>query len=305
MPKNKKPKTTLVVIVGDTHTNSTRGLRPPEYTIKGGELCHAPRIVVEHLWEPWKRHWRDVAREKKRLSKQGPVEVIVVDNGDGVDRSFHDREGYELLTPDENEIIDLGEMVLEPVLDVADRWIFNRGTRAHEGGTSKLMELLARTMRDRHKLDILTNPETPNSVSQWWPRYEINGVDCLFGHRPVSGSRLYHTRRQAAARTATHYWNGYNVPRITNNSVSYEREKPPDVMFFGHLHYDADSGSDASNPIRVFYVASWQMPTSYIHGIGKGAIPNAVGSRWLWCCDGEYRCKPWLHRPPARKTIKL
>lgn len=294
----------LVIVIGDTHTNSTRGPKPPRFYDKSKkQWVYAARAVVLHLWEPWLQMWRKVAAEKARLEALGyTVRVIVVFNGDGPDRNRHDREGYEIVTPERNAITDLCERTLAPALvsGLVDVWVFNRGTEAHEGGSGELMEMLAERVSRRANV-WRDGPD----YSHYWPRFLIQGVDVMFGHHPASGSRLYHTRRQAAARTATHYWNGFNVPVITRNSISYDREKPPDVMFFGHLHYDADSGVDASNPIRVYYVASWQLPYSYIHRIGRGAIPNAVGCRWLWCQDGEYTCKPWLHRPAAGKAIRL
>jgi len=296
MPK-RKPITWLVIVFGDTHTNSTRGLRPPEYVIKGGEQCHAPKRIVDHLWEPWCQHWRDVAKEKKRLAKRGPVKVLGVFNGDGVDRSYHDKEGYELLTPVEDEIVHIAEMVLEPALDVVDKWIFNRGTRAHEGGTSKLMETLARAMRDRHGLDIVS--EDDQTLSQFNARVVVGGVDMLFSHHPISRSRLAHTRQQAAARSAMQYWLGYAAvgDAATDNY--------PRLMIFSHLHFCADGGQSTMCPIRALYCPSWQLPGAYVHGLGRGVVPEKVGTWWIWASDGEYKHKSWLHQPPSQKAIRL
>ena len=90
-----------------------------------------------------------------------------------------------------------------------------------------------------------------------------------------------------------------------NGPVTYERQPFPRLAVFGHVHYYADSGQDAVNPIRVLYGPSWQLPYSFIHRIGRGMIPNEVGAVWLTCADGEYEIKPWLHTPRAQGAVRV
>jgi hypothetical protein len=314
MTKQRKPNTTggrgavdLVVVFGDTHTNSTRGLRPPRFfDQEREEYRHAPKRIVADLWEPWLANWKAVKKEKKRLRKEGyTVRVIAVFNGDGPDRNYHDREGYEMLSPNRAVILDLCEAMLEPALKpgLVDLWVFNRGTPAHDGGSSELMELLAeRVSRDA----VLWRPDENSAYSHYWPMLDIQGVPILFGHHPPAGSKLYHTRRHAAARTATHLWSGYNMPVVhMNKPTTYERQPFPVLAMFGHVHYYADSGADAVNPIRLVFGPSWQLPTAFIHRIGRGMIPNEVGAVWVRCHDGEYDLVPWLHTPRAAGPVTV
>lgn len=302
----------LVIVGGDTHINSTRGLRPPQFIDKSKErqIVLTPQVVLDHLWKPWLKMWRAVKEEKARLRSLGyTVRVIFVFNGDGPDHNKNDKEGFELITREENAIKDLCEQALVPATTLmddktvlVDLWVFNRGTEKHEGGSGALMEGLAERMATKRGANVIMDGP---SYSHWCPRFLIQGVDAMFMHHPIFSTTTYQRRRTAAARTADYYWRGFNVPKISMNRISYERETVPDVMFFGHTHYDADGGQDASNPIHVFYVASWQLPTAFVQQLGYGAIPNAIGCRWMWCQAGGYYCKPWLHRPPAKAPVSI
>ena len=90
-----------------------------------------------------------------------------------------------------------------------------------------------------------------------------------------------------------------------NKPTTYERQPFPLLAMFGHVHYYADSGADAVNPIRVVYAPSWQLPYSFIHRIGRGMIPNEVGAVWIKCHAGAYELIPWLHTPRPAGAVRV
>lgn len=282
----RKPDMDFIVTISDLHVNSTRGLRPPSYTIKG-EKCNTHRTIVKHLWRPWLRHWQDVKKRKKELDRGHKVRVICVVNGDAPDRNYHDKEGYELLTPHENEIVDLTEMVLEPAFDVVDLWAFNRGTRAHDGTYGKLTEALAKQVGEHEKVE----RDEDGDWSHWWIRRTFQGVYAIFAHHPTSRAWVRHTRSYAAQRTAFQYFLGF----------SQVGDTIPDFLVFAHTHWWADSGTSSSCPVRAFYNPSWQLPTSYIYGKGL-FLPEEVGCWWFTCADGKYTEHLWRYLPTVPRA---
>jgi hypothetical protein len=292
----------LVVFVGDMHINATRGLRVPQFTDRDDKTYIAPDTIRTELWEPWCQHWQDVAAEKQRLSQHyKQVRVFVILGGDSTDRNAHDQEGYELWLMEIHSIIDLAERTLAPALvkmpdgrPLVDRWIVLRGTEAHELRLGQLAEGLGERLALRgcevHKRD--------NLFSYYEFRGLFQGVNVYASHHPLAKSYRHHTRAQAVTRTVVDYWLGYCSPLILFNETKIIGPVDhPDLMFFFHAHFDAESGKVPGCPIKGYYVASWQLPYAYIFRLGKGSPPEHVGSRWLWCSDGKWHCEPWLHSP--------
>ena len=239
----------LLINFGDLHSGAAQGVRPYQWVDQSGEIRYAPNALVNHLLGPWDRHWLDVRAEKKRLTKLAKKVVILgIFNGDGPDKNYHDREGYEMLTPHRAKLVELCHGALAPALDVLDYIAFNRGTRAHEGGTGEMMEMLAREVVNservksgRLKVVRADKENDPNAVSQYWFDKRIEGTHVVIGHTPTRKSRLPYMRNSAADRTAFEY------------SQSFWRlgDAPPDLMMFNHVHYMARGGGTPSNPVEV------------------------------------------------------
>jgi len=297
----------LICVTGDQHCNSERGLRPPRfYDKERQEYRHAPRRVVEDLWEPWLQHADDLRAEKERLKAEGyNARVIVAHLGDGVDRNKYDPEGYEMLSANRTVITDIGEAALEPLLadDLVDLFIFERGTSGHEGGSGELCEMLAERISRRANVWRANERDT---WSHYCGRFSFQGVDVVFSHHPISRARRFWTRGNAANRTALHYWMAYNIPLVMRNKVVNQREPTPDLMFFGHCHFDAMGGGTSTIPLVAVYIPSWQLPYAYIHGLGAGIVPNPVGCKWMRCQGGRYHLyKTWLHTPRAQGAVRV
>lgn len=281
----------LLVVLSDLHVNHTCGLRTPVFNRFDGRNDVAQDWLVKYLWEPWVRHWSDVRAELKRLKKiHKIVRLIVLLNGDGPDKNVHDPMGYELISNDEAEIIDMTMAVLHPMYELADKIIVNRGTRAHERNMS---ELVARELDNRTNGKIVR--KTENMFTHYAPRFVLQNVDIIAGHHPLSGSRRVHTRNQAAARTAFDLY----------SSFVGIGEKPPDLALFAHNHIRADSGSNDKCPMRALYSPSWTLPGSYVYRLGLGHVPEKVGTWWIKCAEGEFVHKAWNYQPPVQEAIKI
>jgi len=274
---------TLLIVGSDTHTNSTRGLCPPKFTTTDGRIIEASKIQKKELWKPWKRHWKDVGHF--RAQYPNCESCFFVFNGDGPDRSFHDHEGYELLTPHRQEIANLTQEVLTPAKPHVDMALINRGTVAHEGGTGELSEMLAQQLL-LSGWPILPCKED-NSATHYWPELVIRGLRFRFGHHPISTSRRIHLRG-AGARRQAYELTGQHERMLT------DPEKTPNVAIFSHVHYPAHN---TNYPVHVYYTPSWQLHTSYAHRIGVSGSQEPVGCWWFLISENHYQADMWSYLP--------
>ena len=269
----------IVVVFSDIHVNSTAGLLPPKVKRDDGST-HLANKGQRWLWRTYLALWAYVAERKQQLGAR----VIVVFNGDGPDRNKYSG-GYDLIVVSRADIVRWTVDVLKPARAVADTFVVNRGTEAHEGGTGELSELVAQQM------DTLPSPE--GSSSWWWPLLDIEGVRFVFGHRPVSNSTREHLFGAGALRTSAEL------------EAAYHRmgDRVPDVGVFSHVHHPADSGMNRR--MRVLYTPPWKLCDSYGHSSGYGGRTQPVGAWEILVEDDEYTVKLWKRQPPAVKAVKV
>ena len=268
----------LVVVVADTHTNSTAGLLPPKVRRDDGST-HLANKNQRWLWKQWLALWAYVAERKEQLGAR----CIVVFNGDGPDRNKYSG-GYDLIVVSRADIVQWTVDVLKPARAVADTFVVNRGTPAHEGGTGELSELVAQ------QLDTLPSPE--GNHSWYFPQLDVNGKRFYFGHVPPHNTRLENTRNNGAKRTAFGYWAAYH--RMG--------DPVPDVMSFSHVHH-VEQGEH--NGLEVRYTPAWKLCDAYGHSKGFGGKLEPVGA-WIYIVrDGEITFKLWEKQPPAVKAVTV
>ena len=276
---NDRP--TLVVVASDGHCNSMAGLCPPVFRYgDGGEYRASPRQVM--LW----KYWRELAAEMRQRAQELKARLVVIYDGDGPDRNKY-ADGYGLITMRRDEVVRLTVQALTPLREVADVYVTNRGTQAHEGGSGELAEMVA------ERLDSLPNPET-GEFSWYWPKLDIDGVLCEFGHCPPSNSTKEHLRGAGARRTAFELEAAYN--RMG--------DKLPQVAVFAHVHHYEDSGTNYS--IRVLFTAAWKLPEAYSYDRGFGFKREPLMA-WYWVCQDGQMSDPrrWERMMPGPKVVTL
>ena len=268
----------LVVAFSDIHVNSVAGLIPPTVRRDDGST-HRSNKGQRWLWKQYLSLWADVAKRKEELGAR----CVVVFNGDGPDRNWHSN-GYDLIAVSRSDIVRWTVDVLKPARAVADTFVVNRGTPAHEGGTGELSELVAQ------QLDTLPSPE--GSASWWWPVLDINGKVFAFGHRPPHNTRLENTRNNGAKRTAFAKWAAYH--RMG--------DPVPDVLTFSHVHH-VEQGEHCGLEVR--YTPPWKQGDAYGNSAGFAGVLEPVGA-WIYTVrDGEITFKLWERRPPAIKAVRV
>lgn len=269
----------LVVIWGDTHTNSTVGLIPPTVRYDDG----AERKASDEQQWLWEQN-QDLVKFIKKKKRKEQCKCVVVFNGDGPDRNRYSG-GYDLITMSRAEIVRWTVEALRPMRDVADAWIQNRGTPAHEGGSGELAELVAK------ELDATKQPGR-DTYSWWFQKYVFGGVYFWISHRPKSVSYFEHTRNNGARRTAHNLWDAF---KRMDDDV-------PNVAVFSHVHHPEEA---KHNRMLCVFTHPWKLCDAWGHSVGFGPMVQPVGAWRFLCSKGRYEYDEWYRQPPNEPYIKL
>ncbi len=122
-----------ILIVSDTHINSTVALAPPTLQLDDGGVYHASR-PQRWLWDCW----NDFARRCARMDGK----KILILNGDLAELDTK-RRSIQLISFNKATIQRLVLESLSPLIDIADVVIVIRGTPAHSGKSAWIEEAIA------------------------------------------------------------------------------------------------------------------------------------------------------------------
>jgi hypothetical protein len=272
---NQRPY--LIPFFTDTHPNSTVGIVPPGgIPLDDGGHYRASKVQLD-IWDKYMLFWDKMAQLKKELD----AICYPVFGGDGTDDNKYSK--YQLATVNEATIVKTAEATFQPMLNIADKFFYVRGTEAHGHGSGALEELIARNL-GAEKCD-----ETGNS-SRWYWEHELHGVKTLFSHHPFSSSWMPWTEGGGALRTAKAIvWEYRNAD-----------EQPPDIAAFGHVHHFEDSGNNEA--CRVFYSPSWTVAGAFVHRRGRGWAFSPMGALWyIIHPDGRWEYDRMTFKPRRNK----
>jgi len=200
-------------------------------------------------------------------------------NGDILEADTKHRS-RQVITRNKANIIEMAFETLEPFLIICDEVYLVRGTPPHVGMSGELEELLAN--------DITIAVKDGKRASWWYFERECEGIR-LFAAHHTSGGRLPWTFANAANRNAAEVEFVYG--RL--------KKKPPDVLFYSHLHLFANSGK-YNYPTQVFHTPGFQMPTGYAN---KKPLSLAdVGAMSLKVSDGDYEFKLYRYLDGRNKA---
>jgi hypothetical protein len=153
-----------IVVVSDTHIGCRLGLLPPEGVTLDDGGRYMPSTLQSSLWEYWRIFWDEFVP----AATHGEPYTVVF-NGDALDGVHH-----RSVTQWSHNLEDqrrVGERVLAPIVEKAERYYHIRGTEAHVGSSAQDEESLARS------LGAIPNDEGQHARYELW--IEMN--KCL-GH---------------------------------------------------------------------------------------------------------------------------
>ena len=258
-----------VICIADTHINSTVGLSAPEITDDDGDI-YRQSLIQEWLWHNFNKCISDI----KRLTKGYRRNIIL--NGDIVDLDAKHRSN-QMVSRNPATVMELADLTLEPVLDIADRLFVVRGTEAHVGRSGWIEESLAQRYG--------AVPDKDLGNSSWWHlRAMFSGVRFDIAHHTSMGTLEWTYPNMI-----------FRLVQQTRLRYMNWGEQPPDVVVRAHRHVHVDTGLTLST--RGVCLPCWQYATSYLYRINQENSKPSIGACVFLCKNGEHEYIPLLYEP--------
>jgi hypothetical protein len=266
-----------LLIVSDTHSNSTVGLAKPSIQLDDGDKVHASTA------RRWLFHTFEDILKKAQEKARGELYGLI--NGDAIELDAKNRS-LQLITKNQTEAIQNACEVFEPMFDICKGVYVVRGTEAHVGQQAQAEEALAANFNNS-----IMNPDTDNHSWNWLP-LELDGVRMDIMHHPKGGEGGRPMNSQGV------------VDRLASDTLfSYANKGklPPHLVIRSHLHKYRDS-KDAFFT-RAIITPAMSLLTSYVYRIGINASED-VGAILIYCHEGRYAVEP-LRYPVREQTCQI
>jgi hypothetical protein len=271
----KAPKPVLTVHFGDLHVGGTGSLCPPRVALDSGGAYEASK-AQRWFWDCWLAFWADVADLKRRHG----AEVVAVCGGDEGEGDHHQttQVWFESGADQERAV----RQVLKVGHPVADRWVFVRGTEAHEGPLSSATEARAEGLA----LAGWPVERGGGTFSHWIYTAVLGGVRFQVKHQPQTRSLVPHTQDASASRQAQYVWEDY----------AKDWTKPPDVAVWHHVHYRAKGWYQGT---FCYVCPSWQLPTAWASRRASSPRVERPGGVCFLCEGGTWKPVELSYRPES------
>jgi len=246
----KRSDAAHVLVVSDTHINSTVALASPTaYLDDGGK--HEFSDDQRELW----RAWQDVIERASRAKRRDRSFYLIL-NGDLVEDNYHPTT--QTISRNQADILNHAAAVLEPLYKIADRVFVIRGTEAHVGLSGVYDELVAKD---------IDNAVPSSKAKSWWHlRASFGGALFDIAHHTSAG-QLPWTEKNAANKLAS----------VTRMRYGEMHEEEPQVVLRSHVHKFSDSGQNFL-PLRAVVTPCWSLFTSHSIRIGAENNPPDIGA---------------------------
>jgi hypothetical protein len=265
-----------VIVVSDTHINSTVGLSPNLVYNDNGDK------VESNKTRRWlNRAWLSFLDDAEQMT-EGYRRIVVL-NGDLAEYDSNNRS-WQMISRNPSTIVTMACDVFEPLANMADKMFVLRGTEAHTGKNAYIEEEIAK--------DLGAEPDPETGTASWWHlRSRWAGVRFDIAHHVTMGT-LPHTEKNAANKLAY----------LTTWAYAVEWKEPlPHIVIRSHTHRYADSGYNYE--VRAYLTPAWQSKTAYIHRIGKANDKPQIGGLVFLCNNGKTTNDPRLIYKPPRRTV--
>jgi hypothetical protein len=261
-----------LLVISDSHCNSTVGLAKPQIDLDDGDSVSAS---TARRWLFWT--FNDIM-EKVKTKQRG--DLYTVFNGDVIELAAK-HDSLQVITKNQEEAIRIGVEVFEPLVEMSKGIYVIRGTEAHAGKSAQAEEAFASNFDNT-----IRNPET-GRASWWYLPLEFDGVRMDIAHHPRAGSGRPMNSQSGIDRVASD----------TLFTYANDGEIPPHLVIRSHLHGYKDSHNAFRT--RAIITPAMSLLTSYVYRIGIN-VSMPVGAVLIYCHEGKYHVEPLLY--PVRKT---
>lgn len=261
-----------VVIISDSHINSTVGLCPPLVNLDDGGTYTANKV---------QRWLYDVYRDICENVKNTTGKKIAIINGDLAELDTK-RRTVQLITANKAIIMSLVIMTLEPLLEVVDRAVFIRGTQAHVGKGAWIEEAVAR--------DCAIAIKNGDESASWYHfRANISGVRLDVAHHASMGEIAANSASKLARRCLEYYY-GIGQPL-------------PHFIVRSHNHRYADSGGNY--PVMAVMTPALCSITEFGYRQGHELQPASVGAVMIKIDNGRGTLEKMVYTRNQRNVWSL
>lgn len=262
-----------IVIIGDLHINSTVGLCQPVVNLDDGGTYRASK-GQRWLWYNW-CNFLDQVSEKGYNS-----DIYIVSMGDLVDGDHHSTT--QIITRNLDTQRKMAAGVLDPLMQMASKRFFIRGTPVHAGAAGCNEESIA---------EDFGGEQDGHNYSWWHLITEFGKVKFDFGHFSTAGA-LPWTEKNAANKVAS----------LVMNDYATRGEKLPNYAFRAHNHLISDSG--LNYPVRAMLTPAWQLKTEYVYS--RRAVPRVadIGGIIVTIDAGTHNLSLIEYEPERRRVWK-
>jgi len=260
-----------LIVISDTHSNSTVGLAKTNIQLDDGDKV-AAGTVRRWLWYRYEEILAQIKQEAR-----GDIYGVV--NGDAVELDAKNRS-VQTITRNNQEAIDIASETLEPFFSMCKGVYVTRGTEAHTGPSAQAEEAIAGNFSNTIK-----NEETGN-YSWWNVPLIFDGVKIDIAHHPKGGG----SGRPFSSQSG--------IDRIASDTLftyANDGERVPDLVLRSHLHGYRDSQNAFKT--RAIITPAFSLLTAYGHRIGINT-DNDIGIIMIICDQGKYHVKPILKKVP-------
>ena len=258
-----------LLVVSDTHCNSTVGLAKPTLQLDDGDQVHAS-TVRRWLFN----RWEDILKQTKE-KQRGELYGLI--NGDAVELDAKNRS-LQIISRNDAEATRMACDVFEPFFKMCKGVFVMRGTEAHVGLQAKAEETLARNFDNT-----IQDTETGN-YSRYWMQLDFDGVRMDICHHPRgAGSGRPMNSQSGVDRIASDTLFGY----------ANEGKVPPHLVIRSHLHGYRDSNNAFRT--RAIITPAMSLLTAFTHRIGIN-MSQPIGAILIYCDAGRYFVEPLTYK---------
>lgn len=265
-----------LLIVSDTHINSTVGLAPPVTYLDDGDSVYASTARRFLIWT-----FSDILEKAEAKAKRYGSELYGLINGDAVETDAKNRTN-QIITRNKETARQMAIDVFTPYFGICKGVYVVRGTEAHVGLQAEAEESLAANFDNTIK-------DEENGRASWqFLRLELDGVRMHIAHHPKGGGGGRPMNAHAG------------IDRIASDALfmyANMREPIPHLVINSHLHGYRDSGNRFAT--RAIITPALSLLTSYVYRIGIN-FSEPIGAILITCHEGRYHVEPLLY--PVRKA---
>lgn len=253
-------KPVLDIVLTDTHINGAVAVCAPGLVDDDGREIQLSKTQ----WWLWGK-LQSFAYDAQNMASGRLVYVHFL--GDMMDCDLLNKSA-QIITRNVSVMRRIVKATLSPIVSMANRIFWHRGTTVHSGMSGQYEEMCAEDVGAERQ---------DGKYSSWWWLIEASGILIESAHKTTPDGRAWTS--------------GGSVVRLASETVQAyagEGERVPALTLRGHTHSYKDS-HDLVRGCRAIAVWPWTALNEYANTIIKARPVTAIGGLLIQCQNGKYQ----------------